>query len=156
MISRRTLEIATAALTGAFGAAIVVSSIHAGVGWTARGVGSGTFPCIAGTLIVAGSAYNAARGIVRGDPDSMIEGPGIAKLLMLFVPAALFVAAIPLLGLHVAAGLYLFGVIAAHPKGSVVKAAIFGIATPLLLWATFDWAFSVTLPRGWLGSVLGF
>jgi hypothetical protein len=154
VISRRILEIATAALTAAFGIAIVVASFNAGVGWTARGVASGTFPALAGGLIVAGSGYNAARAFAR-EAEWVLEGPGILKLLLLFVPAALFVAAIPLLGLHAAAGLYIFGVIAAHPRGSWPKAAIFGVATPLALYFTFDWAFSVTLPRGLLGAALG-
>lgn len=155
IVTRRTLEIATAALTGAFGAAIVVSSLRAGVGWTPRGVDSGTFPFIAGVLILAGSLYNAVRAFA-GETLPMIEGPGILKLLVLFVPAVLFVAAIPVVGLHVAAGVYIFGVIAAHPHGSLRKAAVFGIATPFALYGTFDWAFSVTLPRGWLGGLLGF
>ena len=154
MISRRTLEIATAAITGAFGAAIVISSLNAGVGWTPRGVASGTFPFIAGVLIVAGSLYNFARTTVRGGMF-LIEGPGLLKLFGIFVPAVVFVAAIPLIGLHVAAGLYLFAVIATHREGNWRKAAIFGIVTPLALYGIFDWGFSVTLPRGWLGAALG-
>jgi hypothetical protein len=149
VISRRSLELATAALTGAFGAAIVVSSLRAGVGWTPRGVDSGTFPFIAGTLILAGSIYNTARSVGR-EHRWVLEGPGILKLLALFVPAVLFVAAIPLVGLHVAAGLYIFGVIAGHPQGSLRKAVIFAIATPLALWGIFDWGFQTTLPRGML------
>ena len=155
MISRRALELATAALTGAFGLAIMVSSLRTGVGWTPRGVDSGTFPLLAGTLIVGGSVYNAARSFVR-ENAAAIEGPGIVKLLGLFLPAAAFVAAIPLAGLHVAAAIYIFGVIAAHPRGSVRKAVIFGIVTPLALYGIFDWGFTVTLPRGWLGAALGF
>jgi hypothetical protein len=78
------------------------------------------------------------------------------KLLGLFLPAAAFVAAIPLAGLHLAAGIYIFGAIAAHRRGSLRKAIVFGIATPLALYAIFDWGFSVTLPRGWLGAALGY
>ena len=44
MVSRRSLETATAVLTGAFGAAVVVSSYGNGIGWSAAGVDSGTFP----------------------------------------------------------------------------------------------------------------
>jgi hypothetical protein len=155
VVSRRALELATAALTGAFGLAIVVSSLRTGVGWTPRGVDSGTFPLLAGTLILGGSVYNAARSFVRENPPA-IEGPGIVKLLGLFLPAAAFVAAIPLAGLHLAAGIYIFGAIAAHRRGSLRKAIVFGIATPLALYAIFDWGFSVTLPRGWLGAALGY
>jgi len=44
MISRRALEIFTAALTGIFGVAVVVLSIDNGIGWSSAGVDAGTFP----------------------------------------------------------------------------------------------------------------
>ena len=147
MISRRALEIATAALTGAFGVAIVVSSLHAGVGWTARGVGSGTFPFIAGVLIVAGSLYNIGRNALAAGPV-VLDATGLRKLAAMLVPAMLFVAAIPFAGLHLAAGAYAFASVAMHRAGSMRSAIVIGIATPLALYAIFDWAFQVSLPRG--------
>lgn len=155
MVSRRTLEAATAVLTGAFGAAIVVSSVQAGVGWTARGVASGTFPCIAGVLIVAASLYNLVRGL-RGPAPVVLDGAGARKLAALFVPAALFVAAIPLVGLHVSAAAYVLGTVGFLRKKSLWFAIALAIVTPLALYGVFDWAFQVTLPRGLLGRALGF
>lgn len=155
MIRRRTLEIGTAALTGAFGAAIVVSSLRAGVGWTPRGVDSGTFPFIAGVLILAASVYNAARALSEEGPF-VLEGPGILKLGAMLLPAILFVAAIPLLGLHVAAGFYVLGTVAFVSRGGIVKALVLAIVTPVTLYAVFDRAFQVPLPRGMLGAALGF
>lgn len=155
MISQRKLEAATAVITGAFGAAIVVSSINAGIGWTPRGVGSGTFPCIAGVLIIAGSLYNLLRGL-RGPGPVVLDGAGVRKLAALFVPAALFVAVIPLLGLHVAAGVYLLGTVGFQAKKPLWKAALIAIITAVALYATFDWGFQVPLPHGMLGDALGF
>ena len=40
MVSRRSLETATAILTGAFGAAVVVSSLDNGIGWSSAAVGT--------------------------------------------------------------------------------------------------------------------
>jgi hypothetical protein len=147
VISRRALEIATAALTGAFGAAIVVSSLNAGVGWTSRGVGSGTFPMIAGVLIVAGSLYNAVRASLAAGPV-VLDPAGLRKLAWMLLPAVLFVAAIPVAGLHLAAGAYAFASVAMHRSGSMRSAVLIAIATPLALYGIFDWAFQVALPRG--------
>lgn len=147
MITRRALEIATAGLTGAFGVAIVVSSLQAGVGWTARGVGSGTFPFIAGVLIVGGSLYNIARNCLVAGPV-VLDATGLRKLAAMLVPAIIFVAAIPLIGLHIAAGVYAFASVAMHRSGSMRSAIVIGIVTPLALYGIFDWAFQVTLPRG--------
>jgi Tripartite tricarboxylate transporter TctB family len=155
VVSRRSLEAATAVLTAAFGAAIVVSSIRAGVGWTVRGVGSGTFPCIAGALIVAGSVYNLVRGL-RAPSAVALDGARARKLAALFVPAALFVAAIPLAGLHVSAAAYVLGTVGFLKKRSIGPAIAMAIVTPLALYGIFDWAFRVTLPRGLLGAALGF
>lgn len=155
MISRRALEAFTAALTGAFGAAILVSSLRIGVGWTPRGLASGAFPALAGGLILAGSLYNLARAFSFA-PDAFLRGPQLRKTLAMLLPAALFVAAIPLLGLHVASGVYLFAMIAASRRMAPWKGAVIGIATAVALYATFDWAFQVALPLGWLGNALGF
>ena len=155
MITRRALEAATAALTGAFGAAILASSLGIGVGWTSRGLGSGAFPAIAGALIVAGSLYNLLRALPRPGPV-VIEARALRKVAAMFLPAAAFVAAIPLAGLHVASGIYVFAMIAAPRRMAPWKALAIGIATPIALYAIFDWAFSVALPRGWLGVALGF
>ncbi len=155
MISRRALEIATAVLTGAFGAAILVSSIASGVGWTARGVGSGTFPAISGALIVAGSLYNLVRGALAPGA-SMLDGAGLRKIGAVFLPAVVFVAAIPFLGLHVASGAYVFGTVAMKGRAALGKAVALALATPVALYATFDWMFQVALPHGMLGAALGF
>ena len=154
MITRRALEILAAALTGAFGAAILVSSIGIGVVWTTRGVGSGAFPAIAGALIVAGSLYNLARAFAVAGPV-LLDAPRLRKIGALFLPAAAFVAAIPLAGLHVASGVYLFAVVAAHRRMAWWRAAAIGIATAIALYLIFDWGFQVALPRGWLGAALG-
>lgn len=155
MLTRRILEIATAVLTGAFGVVILVGSIRMGVGWTPRGMGTGSFPCLAGGLVVAGSLYNLVRGAL-GPRTAVMDRPGARKLALAFVPAVAFVAAIPLLGMHLAAAIYVFGAIAAQGKMPIPRALAIGIATAIALYATFDWAFSVALPRGLLGAALGF
>ena len=155
MISRRALEVATAALTGTFGAAILVSSIGIGVGWTERGLGSGAFPAIAGTLIVAASLYNLVRALARHGGINVTRAQ-LRKTLAMLLPAAIFVAAIPFIGLHVASGAYVFAMVAAQRRLPLWRAAALGIVTPLALWVTFDWGFTVTLPTGLLGAALGF
>ena len=62
MVSGRSLEAATALLTGAFGAAVVVSSLDNGIGWSAPASSAGTFPFIVGLVIVAGSLFNLVQG----------------------------------------------------------------------------------------------
>src|SRR4029434_6349450 len=50
MISRRALELATATLTGVFGAAVIASSIDNGIGWSTAGGDGGAFPFLTGRI----------------------------------------------------------------------------------------------------------
>lgn len=154
MISTRALEAFTALLTGAFGAAILAASLAIGVGWTERGVGSGAFPALAGGLIVAGSLYNLARAYGRGR-ETLIARAQLRRSGAMLLPAAVFVAAIPLLGMHVASGIYVFAMTAAGRRTAAWRAAAIGIVTAAALYAIFDWGFQVALPRGLMGNALG-
>jgi hypothetical protein len=153
MISRRSLELLTAALTGSFGTAILVSSLRIGVGWTGAGVGPGTFPALAAAIVVAGSIYNVVRGVLRTDRP-VLDAAQLRRIGGFFLPAAAFVALIPLLGLHIAAGVYMLYMLwrQRRPWWQAVGA---GIATPFVLYSVFDWAFQVELLRGMLGSAVG-
>ena len=59
------LEVATALLTGAFGATVAVSSLDNGIGWSAAGVEFGTFPFLTGLIVLASSLYNLGHGWLR-------------------------------------------------------------------------------------------
>jgi hypothetical protein len=157
MISRRTLEAATAALTGAFGVAVAVSSLENGIGWSSAGVDSGTFPFMTGLIILGASVYNLwAGGLMRGSRARVIGWGDLKKLAALFLPALIFVAAIPLLGMHVASGIYIFAVLVPQHHVSALRALVLAVATAIALYVLFDWMFQVTLPRGLLGAALGF
>src|SRR6187399_607750 len=119
MVSGRSLEAATALITGAFGAAVIVSSLDNGIGWSAAGVESGTFPFIVGLVILAGSLFNLAQGWLQ--TRAVILGPSeLRRVGMQFVPAAVFVGVIPLIGMIPASGAYVFGALAWHKRGSLV------------------------------------
>ncbi|MBK3663530.1 tripartite tricarboxylate transporter TctB family protein [Bradyrhizobium diazoefficiens] len=160
MISRRALELATAILTGSFGVAVVVQSLDNGIGWSSAGVDSGTFPFLTGIVIITGSLYNLARGVV---PAATLASVPVAitsielrRLAGLFVPAAIFVAAIPLLGMYLASAVYVFAVLAIPRHQSAVRSAVMAAATALALYVVFERMFQVSLPHGALAAALGY
>ena len=155
MVSGRSLEAATALITGAFGAAVVVSSLDNGIGWSTAGVESGTFPFIVGLVIVAGSLFNLVQGWLQA--RAVILGPGeLRRLGILFVPAAVFVGIIPLIGMYPASGFYVFGALAWHKRGSLLLPALAAVGAALALYLIFELTFQISLPRGALGTFLGF
>jgi hypothetical protein len=160
MISRRALELVTAILTGSFGVAVVVQSLDNGIGWSSEGVDAGTFPFLTGIIIIAGSLYNLLRGFV---PAHALASVPIAitslemrRLAGLFVPAAIFVAVIPLLGMYIASAAYVFAVLAIPKHQSPVRSAATAAATALALYVVFERMFQVSLPHGALAAMLGF
>jgi len=155
MVSGRSLEAATALITGAFGAAVVVSSLDNGIGWSAAGVESGTFPFIVGLVILAGSVFNLVQGWLHA--RAVILGPSeLRRLGILFVPAAVFVGIIPLIGTYPASAFYVFAALAWQKRGSLLVSALAAIGAALALYLIFELTFQISLPRGALGTIIGF
>jgi hypothetical protein len=155
MISGRSLETATALLTGAFGAAVVISSLDNGIGWSATGVDAGTFPFVVGVIIVSGSVFNLGQGWFQAR-DVVLRPSELKRLGMLFIPAVLFVGVIPAIGVYLASAFYVFGALAWHKRGSLVFSGIAAIGTALALYLIFELTFQISLPRGALGDFIGF
>src|SRR5260370_13349153 len=130
MVSRRSLETATALLTGAFGAAVVISSYGNGIGWSAAGVDSGTFPFIVGLIILSGSVFNLVQGWLQAR-DIVLRPSELKRLGLLFIPAAVYVGVIPLIGMYLASKGYLFGVLAWHKRVSFLLSRLLRISHPL-------------------------
>ena len=154
MISRRALESVTAVLTGGFGAAVIISSLGNGIGWGSDGVDPGTFPFITGVIILAGSLYNLVRGLRA--IGVAVSATDLRRIAGLFVPAAIFVGAVPLAGMYLASAAYIFGVLALPKHQSLPRAAIIALATPLALYIVFERMFQVSLPHGELAAALGY
>jgi hypothetical protein len=155
MVSGRALETATALLTGTFGAAVVISSLDNGIGWSAAGVDAGTFPFIVGLIILSGSVFNLVQGWLQAR-DIVLRPSELKRLGILFIPAAIYVGLIPLIGMYLASAGYVFGALAWHKRGSFIFSAVAGIGTAVALYLIFELTFQVSLPRGALGDVLGF
>jgi len=155
MISRRALEIAVATLTGSFGVAVIISSIDNGIGWSSDGVDAGTFPFLTGVIIVLGSLYNLVRGALAG-AGVAITRSDLRRVAGLFVPAAIFVGVIPLIGMYLASAGYIFGVLALPKHQSLFRSLVIAIVVPVGLYLVFERMFQVTLPHGPLADALGY
>jgi hypothetical protein len=153
MFSRRALEALTAAITGAFGIAVMVQSLDNGIGWSTAGVESGTFPFMTGLIVAAGSLYNLARGWLRGR-EIIVDRTAFRRSVALFLPAMAFVAVIPLLGMYVAAAGYLLFTLRQQSGLSLLRSAAIAVVVTVGLYVVFEWSFQVALPHGLLGAWL--
>jgi len=153
MISRRALEAATATLTGVFGVVVVVSSTENGIGWSSSGVESGTFPFLVGVIILAASLYNLIHGLWRAS-GIVVERAGLRRTAALFVPAAIYVGAIPLAGMYAASAVYLLFTLRVQSRLSVLRSTVIAVVATVALYVVFERLFEVSLPHGLLGAWL--
>jgi membrane-associated HD superfamily phosphohydrolase len=155
MVSGRNLETATALLTGVFGLAVVISSIDNGIGWSAAGVESGSFPFIVGLIILGSSLFNLVQGWLHAR-EIVLRSSELKRIGLLFIPAAVYVGAIPLTGMYLASAAYIFAALTWQKKGAFVFSGVAAIVTALALYLIFERTFQISLPRGLLGDFFGF
>ena len=86
----------------------------------------------------------------------MLRPAELKRLGMLFIPAAVYVGVIPLIGIYLASAAYVFGALAWHKRGAFILSGLAAIGTAVVLYLIFELTFQISLPRGLLGDALGF
>ena len=155
ILSRKTAEIGFALLLLAFGAAIMMGARELETGWGSSGPEAGYFPFRIGLLIVAASLLLLAQEAFRTGGEILVERPAARNMALFAGPLMALVAAVPFIGLYLAAAAYLLVAIGLIGRAGW-KAAV-GCATvaPTVLFILFEFAFRTPLPKGPLGPLLG-
>jgi putative tricarboxylic transport membrane protein len=157
----RKADIVVAALFLLVGIVVVVDSVKLGFMWGRTGPETGFFPfylgagMIMGSLIVLVNAVNQFRK--QGAGKRLMPKGALKPILWVIVPAAVMVMLTELVGLHIAAALYLGFYMRAVGKIGWATTLLISIIAPLSLYVTFDKLFLVPLPQGlWGGYLLRF
>jgi putative tricarboxylic transport membrane protein len=156
LLSRKAAEVGFAALLLVFGAVIALGARELETGWGSSGPEAGYFPFRVGLLIMLGAAMVLIRELLSRDAATPFLDQASARNLMLFaVPLVMCVAAIPFLGLYLAATAYL--AVAIGLVGRVAVSVTLGVLllAPLALFILFEFVFRTPLPKGPLGPWLG-
>jgi hypothetical protein len=157
LVSRSTMEIATALATGAVGAAIMWGAVEHDIGWGDSGPAAGYFPFRIGVLIVLGSLANLVLGLIgrgRGAAVFLTREQG-KRVLSFALPLVGFVVVSLWLGLYVGAILYLFFTMVAQGGYRPLVALAVAIATAVVMRLVFPVWFKVPLLTGPLEAMLG-
>jgi putative tricarboxylic transport membrane protein len=161
-VPRRTMEIVTSVAFAGAGAAAIWDSARLGAGWGADGPQSGYFPFWIGLLLVLASAANlllvvrARAAEATGRPPLFLSWPQARSVATVFLPTALYVAAIPVTGLYVASAVLVAWFMARLGGFPLWRAVPAGLATAVVAFLIFEIWFLVALPKGPLEEVLGY
>lgn len=157
LVSRNTMELATALATASVGAAVMVGSLEHDIGWGDSGPAAGYFPFRIGALIVAVSLFNFVKAFrLRSADRAGFLTIGQARLVLSFaLPMLAFVVATVLLGLYVATALYLMLTMTFQGGYRVLPAIAVGVGVAVAMRLIFPIWFQVPLLTGPLEKLLG-
>jgi hypothetical protein len=158
-IPSRTAEISVALFTLFLGALVAFDSYRLGAGWAFDGPQPGYFPFYIGLIVCFGSLVNLALAITEKlpQPTLFVEWARLKQVMAMLMPAALFVVAIPLIGIYVAATVYLAAFMIWIGRYAWYKGVAVGLGVSVFFFLMFEVWFKVPLPRGaynalrWIG-----
>ena len=144
------VEAAVAALLLVLALVVTQASLKLGAGWTSDGPGSGYFPFYVGVILAiasAGTLYQALLGKKR-NTSIFVDGEQLRRVLVVLVPALVFVGAIALVGIYVASAVYIAAFMIFLGKFGWVRSVVIGVVTSTLFFLMFEVWFKVPLYKG--------
>lgn len=151
----RHVEIGTALFLGLIGGVAVLGSLQVGIGWGAEGPKAGFFPFWVGLIIVAASAVNVIKAAMSGDRRQFAEWTQLRQVGKVVAPTAVYVAAVPFLGIYLSSALLVGGFMRWIGRYGWLQAILVSLVLPIVAYVTFEKWFLVPLPKGPIEDLLG-
>jgi hypothetical protein len=157
-LSRRTMELVVAGLFMAAAVVVMMDSLRIGVGWAFDGPRPGYFPFYIGLIMFVSSAITFIAHVAGKSPDlsNFVDRSALSLVLKVLAPTIGFVVLIYLLGIYVAAAVFIAFFMWWLGKYSPAVAVPVGLAVPVVLFWVFEIAFLIPLPKGPVEEALGF
>jgi putative tricarboxylic transport membrane protein len=158
--STRTVEIVAAALLLGFAGLMGFDNWRTGMGWAPDGPKAGYFPFYLSVILGCASLYwlveaGLKRRSSASPPKAFLRREQLVRVLQVFVPAALFCGATQLLGVYVASFLLIAGFMRWVGRIAWWKSIVTSLVFAASMFAVFDMAFDVLMPKGPLEALFG-
>jgi hypothetical protein len=158
LATQRTVETVTLALILAFALLMMYDNWRTGARWEATGPQAGYFPFYV-SLIMAGACLFGLVNEFRkwgfkGEP--FVRRNQFKRVLQVFVPTLAFVPVTQWLGLYVASFFLVAGFMYFIGRIKPWKSVLAGYVFSALMFAIFEVAFNVIMPKGPLERLFGF
>lgn len=149
-------DIITALILMLFGLIVAYDALDKGVGWAAEGPRAGFFPFVMALLVIGGTAI-VIRQAMKGTSSlkgtkRFVEAGGMKPIMIVIIPAVLMILLTEVIGLYLAAIIYLVGYIKWAGNHSWRTSLLIGIVVPLASYLVFDKFFLIPMPMGLYGA----
>ena len=152
----RTADLVTAALLLLIGLIAVFDSLRLGAGWGSDGPKSGFFPFWLGTLLLAATVAIVVQAWRRGPGKPFVTPAQLRPVMQVLWPAVAMVMLTAVIGLYVAAALYLAFYMRWVGRHRWLTVVLISVGIPVLTFLVFEQWFLVPMPKGPLETWLGY
>ena len=154
------VEALVAGLLLGLGMLVIYGSHELGSGWTSDGPAAGYFPFYIGLILCiasAGTLFQALFGKQR-DTASFVDGEQFKRVLIVAIPAAVYVLAIGFVGIYIASAVYIAAFMIILGKFGTARSIAAAVIINVLFFCMFEIWFQVPLVKGSLDplSFLGY
>ncbi len=153
----RTVEVATYVVLLALALILGFDNWRSGAGWAKDGPQSGYLPFYL-CVILAGACLFGLGVAFRhrtAAATTFVTRDQLRRVMQVFVPTLVFCALMQWLGLYVASFVLIAGFMRIVGRIALWKSLLTAFVFTLIMFATFDVAFDVIMPKGPLEAVFG-
>ena len=157
-LSRRIPEVGVALLFMACGLVVIADSLRIGISWADDGPQAGYFPFYIGLLLIFSAGWTLLRTLIGWQRETRIfsQWSELRDVSRMLVPTAMFIVAVPWLGLYVPGALLIGYFMKRHGNFGWVTIVLTALGVPLTFFLIFERWFLVPLAKGPLEAWLGF
>ena len=155
---QRPVEIVVYLLLVAFALVLGYDNWRSGMGWEKDGPQSGYLPFYLSLILAAAALYGLVDVMRdRGEGDkAFVTRDQLGRVTQVFVPTLLFCLLTQWIGIYCASFLLVAGFMRFIGRIAWWKSLLTGLLFALAMFATFEIAFDVIMPKGPLEALFGF
>jgi putative tricarboxylic transport membrane protein len=153
----RTAEVVVYVLLLALALLLGFDNWRSGMGWAKDGPQSGYLPFYLCVILGGASLFGLGNVMLkhREAPRTFVTRDQLRRVTQVFVPTLLFCAAMQWLGLYVASFLLVAGFMRFIGRIAWWKSLLTSFVFAFAMFATFDVAFDVIMPKGPIEALFG-
>jgi hypothetical protein len=157
-MSYKMADYVTAGVIMCLGLIVVIDSLRLGSGWGMEGPRPGFFPFLMGAIIIFGCVV-VIRQAMQGKGSAKKKGAFVPKeavkpILTVLIPACLMILFTEVVGLYIAAIVYLTLYIRLVGDFKWLTSLAIGVLVPMAFYVIFEKIFLIPMPAGMYGSTL--